>query len=214
MGKVILVRHGQASFGADDYDCLSTTGVRQAQRMGQVLPPHNVVVSGTMLRHLQTARAALPDASITEDAGWNELDYLDVIRPLRPDLATHDALIAAMRAQAEPHRAFQRLYSTALQRWASGQHDTDYSESRTAFCARVLHALNALADARIVFTSGGPIAAIVQAVLGLSEEATRGLEMVIANASMTTVIAGETPRLITFNAYTHLEHPDDLITYR
>ena len=34
MGLVLLVRHGQASFGADDYDVLSETGVAQSKRLG------------------------------------------------------------------------------------------------------------------------------------------------------------------------------------
>ena len=35
MGTLYLVRHGQASFGADDYDQLSKLGVQQSQRLGE-----------------------------------------------------------------------------------------------------------------------------------------------------------------------------------
>ena len=38
MGNLYLVRHGQASFGADDYDQLSDLGIRQTVRLG-----HNVI---------------------------------------------------------------------------------------------------------------------------------------------------------------------------
>ena len=34
MGTLYLVRHGQASFGADDYDNLSPLGHQQSQRLG------------------------------------------------------------------------------------------------------------------------------------------------------------------------------------
>ena len=34
MGSIYLIRHGQASFGADDYDVLSPTGIRQAEILG------------------------------------------------------------------------------------------------------------------------------------------------------------------------------------
>ena len=37
MGSIYLIRHGQASFGADDYDVLSATGVRQAAVLGEHL---------------------------------------------------------------------------------------------------------------------------------------------------------------------------------
>ena len=34
MGQLLLVRHGQASFGAEDYDVLSETGWEQGRRLG------------------------------------------------------------------------------------------------------------------------------------------------------------------------------------
>ncbi|WP_164030788.1 histidine phosphatase family protein, partial [Serratia marcescens] len=37
MGSIYLIRHGQASFGADDYDVLSPTGIRQAEILGDHL---------------------------------------------------------------------------------------------------------------------------------------------------------------------------------
>ena len=39
MGTLYLVRHGQASFGADDYDQLSPLGQQQAVRLGEYLRP-------------------------------------------------------------------------------------------------------------------------------------------------------------------------------
>ena len=35
MGQLYLVRHGQASLGAADYDQLSSLGERQSQRLGE-----------------------------------------------------------------------------------------------------------------------------------------------------------------------------------
>ena len=37
VGNLYLIRHGQASFGADDYDVLSPVGVRQSQALGEHL---------------------------------------------------------------------------------------------------------------------------------------------------------------------------------
>ena len=37
MGTLTLVRHGQASFGAADYDQLSELGLRQCQALGTYL---------------------------------------------------------------------------------------------------------------------------------------------------------------------------------
>ena len=69
MGQVYLVRHGQASFGAADYDQLSPTGVEQARVLGRWFAQcgHRFtrVATGSLKRHRQTAEACLgviPDA--------------------------------------------------------------------------------------------------------------------------------------------------------
>ena len=62
MGVVLLVRHGQASFGTDDYDVLSETGWEQARLLGAWLAGRgvtpDVVVRGGMRRHRETAEGA------------------------------------------------------------------------------------------------------------------------------------------------------------
>ena len=84
MSCVYLLRHGQASFEADDYDALSGTGEQQAHRTGADLARRgitfNKVVCGGMQRHGQTLAqlqkgygAALPAAPVNPD--WNEIDH-------------------------------------------------------------------------------------------------------------------------------------------
>jgi hypothetical protein len=38
VGAILLVRHGQASFGGADYDVLSSSGERQARRLAGPYP--------------------------------------------------------------------------------------------------------------------------------------------------------------------------------
>ena len=69
MGNLYLVRHGQASFGADDYDQLSPKGREQGLRLGQYwrekaqslgqhqASPFDAVLIGTLKRHRQTWEA-------------------------------------------------------------------------------------------------------------------------------------------------------------
>jgi len=63
VGSIYLIRHGQASFGADDYDVLSPLGVRQAQVVGQHLLDLGLsfdrCLSGDLSRQQDTARHAL-----------------------------------------------------------------------------------------------------------------------------------------------------------
>ena len=58
MGTLYLVRHGQASFGADDYDNLSELGRRQSVRLGEYWRDKGLtfdaVLMGTLKRHAQT----------------------------------------------------------------------------------------------------------------------------------------------------------------
>ena len=92
MSAVYLVRHGQASFGAADYDVLSERGQQQAQVLGQALARAQagfaVVASGDLQRHRQTAQACLEAMGLApawrSDAGWNEFDHVRVITALRP----------------------------------------------------------------------------------------------------------------------------------
>src|SRR5689334_20040975 len=93
MGLVLLVRHGQASFGADDYDVLSETGVVQSRRLGEWLGETGLepaaVLHGAMRRQRDTATAMVEAAGwpvVPElDEGWNEFDHIGVISRRGPD---------------------------------------------------------------------------------------------------------------------------------
>ena len=66
MPVVLLVRHGQASFGAEDYDVLSDTGREQSQVVGVELGRRGlrspVAVCGSLRRQKDTADIALAAA--------------------------------------------------------------------------------------------------------------------------------------------------------
>ncbi|KAB7613371.1 histidine phosphatase family protein [Amylibacter sp. SFDW26] len=227
MVRVHLIRHGQASFGASDYDQLSDTGMLQGRILGKSRKVNGSnTVSGTLRRHIQTATAFLSEqsetVSITQDKRWNEFDYLDVIKAHRPDMETHAALVKEFANTSNPNKAFQKLYDAAVSRWASGEYDNDYTESRTAFRTRVRTALeNLCADTPedksvYIFSSGGPISAVVQDALDLSEDATRRIERTMVNTGVTSLsLRGNTPRLITLNCHAHLQNQEaHYVTYR
>ena len=58
MGTLYLVRHGQASFGADNYDVLSPLGHQQAVRLGEYFKTKGLVfdaaMTGTLQRQIST----------------------------------------------------------------------------------------------------------------------------------------------------------------
>ena len=67
MGTLYLVRHGQASFGADDYDNLSDLGRRQSVRLGEYWRAKGLkfdaVLVGTLKRQTQTLDGILQGMS-------------------------------------------------------------------------------------------------------------------------------------------------------
>jgi len=219
MARLHFIRRGQASFGADEYDVLSPRGHDQARHLAQNLPQPYHLISGAMRRHVETVT---PFGTAPEDARWNEIDYLDVIAAYRPELDSIAALRKAVADAPNPHRAFQDIYEAATNRWASGTYDSDYTESRSTFRARVRDALVDVVaklekpDTAYVVTSGGPIVAIVQDALGLSEDATRGIEKTLVNCGVTTLsVRSGASHLISLNEHLHLGAIDaNLITYR
>lgn len=222
MSKILLVRHGQASFGAADYDNLSDLGHEQSRVLGAALAARgvvaDVVVAGEMRRHAQTAAAVLDGAGwsseVAVDAGWNEFDHLQV-------LAVHDQ---PTTAEGESEKAaFQRWFEEATLRWTSGEHDEAYDESFAAFTSRVEAATVRLADAlpsrgtAVVLTSGGPVAWACATLLadaaGARTDLWLRLNPVSVNTGTSTVIRGSRgTTLVSFNAHDHLA--PDLITYR
>ena len=222
MSRVLLVRHGQASFGAADYDDLSPTGHEQSRVLGSALAARgivaDVVVAGEMKRHAQTATGVLAGAGWTADVrvddGWNEFDHVQV-------LAVHDR---PESPEGESEKAaFQRWFEAATLRWTSGDHDDRYDESFAAFTSRVRAALARLVDdlpprsTAVVLTSGGPIAWAAASLLADDAAARTDLWLrlnpVSVNTGVSTVVCGgRGTTLVAFNAHDHLS-PGQL-TYR
>src|SRR5579859_4365441 len=117
MRELLLIRHGQASFSAEDYDQLSSIGELQSRLLGEWLAacsePPDVVAIGPRVRHRDTASHCLQAAGIDTSPlllhGLDEVDHHELLACLRPDLATPGALRAAMKQTDDPHRAFQQL---------------------------------------------------------------------------------------------------------
>ena len=228
MGVVLLVRHGQASFGTDDYDVLSETGWEQARLLGAWLAGRgvtpDVVVRGGMRRHRETAEGLAAgagaagvawSAGVEVDPGWDEFAHLGVLA----------ALDEGVPAGELDRRAFQQAFERATARWTAGGHDADYPEPWPAFVARVGASLTGACAAAgpggtvVVVSSGGPIAAACAELVDPDGDDAAYARLwsrfntVTVNSSMTRVVVGSTGRrLLTFNEHPHLE--GDTLTYR
>jgi broad specificity phosphatase PhoE len=220
MGVLLLVRHGQASLGAADYDRLSELGRRQAQVVGARLAGPGLtidrVVAGELSRQRDTAEAIMnalgrPLAELGTDGRLDEYDHVAV-------MARHDAGISFANATADGERGrqLQSALEEAIGSWISG--GTEYGESHDTFIERVQASIGDLVTkpgGTVAVTSGGVIAAYCALSLGLPVERWPSLARLVVNASITKIISGRTgTSLVTFNDHAHLESERALITYR
>ena len=229
MSSALLIRHGQASFGAEDYDRLSAIGEQQSRELGRWLKQTGqrpeLIVVGSMQRHLRTAELCVEAAGVAAPQlileQLDELNHVELVARYRPDLGSFDAMRAELAASVDPQRAFQQLFAAAITRWTSGAYDAEYARSWPAFRERVLHGLRTLAahEARTiwVFTSGGPIGVIAHALIGAPADDPLALSWPLVNTSLTRVaLGGNRHSLISYNGWPHLELAGDprLVTHR
>lgn len=227
MGTVLLLRHGQASFGGPDYDVLSEIGHAQARLVGArlaALPRLDRVVHGSLVRQRDTAASASTAFAqappVTVDARFDEYDQ-DALFGAGAWSADEQAEIERRLATTDdPRQVFQEQLEVALRRWTEGTHGT--GESYTAFRDRTRAALADVAgdlgrgEVAVVVTSGGVIAALVADAWDLDAAAWIRMNRVVVNASLTTFVTGRRgTSLLTVNDHAHLEGaPPELRTYR
>lgn len=217
MSLIVLVRHGQASWGQADYDVLSEHGHAQARTLGTAWGAAGFaptrLISGTMRRHVDTAaglRAGLGSELPAEVAhGLEEFDHVDVFA----EMLAADGSLPEIDEQG-----MEAMFDQGLHRWIAADGSRAYRESYVEFRARVHQAFGALRaglqpdDKAVVVTSGGVIAAVVCDLLDLEAERWPVLAGPIVNSSTSKVLVrGGQSTLVSFNEHGHLATGD--ITY-
>jgi broad specificity phosphatase PhoE len=221
MGNLYLVRHGQASFGAEDYDQLSEQGIRQCERLGDYFASKGLrfeaALVGTLRRHTQTfdgiGKGLGADLATLPWPGLNEYDSAAVIATVHPHPLTKPET-------PEMYRHHFRLLRDGLTQWMNGvvspRGMPSYEDFRLGVVAALDHVRTHYTGDVLIVSSGGPIATAVGHVLGTSPETTIELNLRIRNSAVTEFAF--TPKrhvLETFNTLPHLDHPDhkSWITY-
>ena len=209
------MRHGQASFGADDYDRLSPMGHQQALRLGEFWRAQGLafdtVVCGTLRRHEETL------AGIVK--GMNTAP--EVVRTDRLNEYDSYALMSAVHPEPLPpadtperYRAHFRLLCDALAQWMSGVISPAGMPDWASFSDGVRTVLDDIRTQHagsqvLLVSSGGPISAAIGEVLGTAPEVTIALNMRIRNSAVTEMsIAPKRLMLQTFNTLPHLCNPE------
>ena len=224
MGNLYLVRHGQASFGAADYDNLSELGRKQAVRLGEYFRENgqlfDTVFTGTLRRHRQTwaginegLQSSQP-VPVIERPGLNEYDPAAIISAIHPGPLVHPKTPEAIRNHF-------RLLRDGLAAWMQGKSAPQGMSSYAQFLSGVTAALDEIRSEHfgknvLIASSGGPISTAVGHILGTSHEGTIDLNLRIRNSSVSEIVF--TPRrhsLLTYNTLPHLVGKSyaDWVTY-
>jgi broad specificity phosphatase PhoE len=225
MPTALLVRHGQASFGATDYDVLSDLGRRQAEVVATSLAERGYrparLYSGTLRRQHETAAAftAVGAPELEIDQRWDEFDPDDIL--------THHSE-STLRIQGEgsgetlTNRGFQAVLEPALAEWVAHAERSPTSQTWPQFSGAAPAALADLTaglgsgQTAVIVTSGGAIAAAVGAVLGAPAEVFAALNRTLVNAGVTKLVLGPSGiNVLSVNDHSHLEMVGrELVTYR
>ena len=236
MSEIILVRHGQASFGADSYDKLSDKGVEQvkvlARHWQEVGEQFDHVYSGTLLRQKETANELLalvkgaPSAS-TENPSFNEYNGDPLMRVYLRDHAAQEGFDVPIGWPIKDERLFQRIFEAACAKWIRGELTPSSEEANFEYWVDFQDRVHTAVDeimarhnegARVlVSTSGGVIAMVLQRVLQFPDDAVITTNWMVRNSSVSRIKYGRGKVSLTqFNSLPHLERAGlkQMITYR
>lgn len=228
MATLYLVRHGQASFGSENYDALSELGMRQCQLLGEWWKERGMepgrVICGPMRRHRESLESFSQGFGRSFEyetlPGIAEFDHENVLEVYWPLFGDKAALAKFLAETPRPRQAFHKIFIEAVARWHEGKNDSEYNESWSVFRQRVRDSFQKLREPggdAIVFTSGGVVSVMVQSLLDFSDAKSFALNAITINSSVTRVLyrSGEAT-LHSFNGTAHLDVHNDasLITYR
>ena len=231
MTEIYFIRHGQASFGSDNYDCLSDLGICQAALLGDYFHRlglcFQAVYSGPLERQIDTAKIVTkrlkggiaPSLCITEK--FDEFDAEALITSQLDDMIIEDPSLAAVAANfAVDFESYKLLFDCAIRRMMDGR--SNDGNRLTAFANAVQAGIEQVVQENntskkvAVFTSGGTISAVMQQALNLVPAETVRLGWEIYNTSV-SIFKYRKDRLglKTFNSVAHLElnQDPDQITY-
>jgi broad specificity phosphatase PhoE len=168
MTTILLARHGQASFGQENYDQLSELGETQAKMLGQHYANTqrriDAIFTGNLIRQQDSARhfwegyqpfihANHGDGTPTMSAidfnepnsyilpQFDEFNHKDVFVKSAGNFGNRADISAEIAKAESPSTRLAELFDQAMQRWHAGDNDQDYIESWPQFNERAHQAL-------------------------------------------------------------------------
>jgi broad specificity phosphatase PhoE len=240
MGRLLLIRHAQASFLEQNYDKLSAIGETQARRLGQHWAQQKIlfdgVCSGPRVRHKDTAKivgAVYRDAGIPfpEPVVIPEFDEYQAEALLKQGLP---GLVEVNDDVRKLHEAFQnssgsdrltnfeRMFEMLITKWVDGEVVLPAVESWPEFCTRADRGLSQWMSANgrgqqlAIFGSAGLIGVAMRRALHLSPQDTLRTTWMVRNSSFSEFLFSNSDDRFTLSTFNSFPHLDDvsLLTYR
>jgi len=237
MSTLCVVRHGQASAHAADYDQLSPLGEEQGRLLGEFWADtdrrFDRIYLGPLKRHRQTLDAVrqvfrrrgldLPDPTPLPEL--DEHHGPEVIAHHRDRLYQEAGLRDPDKekegvGRKEKIRRTLLIYQRGTRLWIRGELETPQElEPWAAFRSRIASGTDKILGARTrgqraaAFTSGGATAAAVGQALGLGDEKILELSWRVRNAALTELLfSSRGLSLDSFNGTPHLRE-EALLTF-
>ena len=239
MGRLVLIRHAQASFLEANYDQLSSIGAEQARRLGQYwarlrLSFHRVY-SGPRVRQKDTARIVaevyrgaglpFPEPAVMEE--FDEYHGDAVLEQGLPQLLEKNEevreLNRAFQNSSNSDRrpaTFEKMFETVITKWVDGEIVLPRVESWTGFCNRVDRGLsqcissNGRGQQLAIFCSGGLIGVAMRRAFHLSAQDTLRASWMVRNCACSEFLfSNDRFTLSSFNGFPYLDDAS-LLTYR
>jgi broad specificity phosphatase PhoE len=224
MARLYLVRHAQASFGAENYDKLSELGLKQST----YIPAHfsddptasRALYRGDMLRHKETADYSFTGMTPIIHAGLNEFDHMNVLTVYQPHINDREKMMEIVMTQKDPKQFVEDEFKNAILRWMNEEGTTSYNENFRDFKARVTQAVqDIIATARkekqkevIAVTSGGVISLYMAILMDMPLIKMIDMNQHIANTSVTSLLFNDKKTTLSYyNNFSHL--PKDMVTF-
>ena len=224
MATLYLVRHSQASFGMDNYDELSSMGLKQSAIVGKHFTKNiDALYRGSMKRHQQTAEIGFPDMQAVEFPALNEFDHENVFSVHWPDFSNKEKAIMQVMSQPNPKEYAETQFRQAMLKWALESEDgpSAYTEPYSLFKSRCMDVLQQImAHSRkekhkevVVVTSGMFISVVMLRLLEMPIERMVDISMNVANTSVTSILFNDHKITLNyFNNYSHL--PAEMVSMR
>ena len=236
MSKLYFFRHGQASFGANNYDVLSAKGQQQSEELGKYLVAKNFVFDKVYMGPLQRQQdtyeivrgvyqkndRCIPDPIIEE--GLLEHQGHVAMAQLMTELKETVPFVREMMYKAEQNPAKKRSYHLLifqyfLDEWAEGNINAEGILPWKAFRQEVSQGLSNILDRTdsgetvAAFTSGGTISSITAQALNITDEKrVIALNFSHRNTAFTSFFYSKgLLNLLAFNEIPHLE--GEMITF-